>query len=121
MNTLQTDENPYYSAEFQLEDPGIFYQMKLRKTDSEPMCALVQKGSRALASIKPGNAIPMIYHFQDKTIPAERKTTRIKYISDGNTIGFKNHFLVALDITPETDKSWSDQALDIFYELGRSA
>ncbi len=62
------------------------------------MFAVVSKGSMALASMKTGDIIPMIYHFWDKTIPTEKITTKIKYITDGDTMGYKNHFMVALDI-----------------------
>ncbi len=104
--TLQPGEIPYFSAEFQLKNPGIFYHFRLRKNTSEAMFGLIKKGSRVLESIKPGDTLPIIYHFQDKTIPSEKRTTRIKYIEDGMTNGFKDHFLIALDITAEinTDK-----------------
>ena len=90
--------NEYISAEFQPEKHGIFYQFKLRKNASEPMFAVVQKGSVALASLKKGDIIPMTYYFQDKTIPAEKKSTRIKYILDGKPQGYKDHFMIGLDI-----------------------
>jgi len=88
----------YSSAEFQLNNPGIFFQFKLRQTESEPMFALVKTGSKALSALKTGEIIPVIYHFPDKTIPAEKKATRIKYIADGSALGFKDHCMVALDI-----------------------
>ena len=88
----------YFSAEFQLSNPGIFFQFKLRQTESEPMFALVQKGSRALSSIKSGDILPVTYHFPDKTIPAQKKETRIKYIADATPHGYKNHLMVALAI-----------------------
>lgn len=91
-------ETEFCSAEFQPEKPGIFYQFKLRKNDSEAMFAVVKKGSLALACIKAGSIITMTYHFQDKTIPAQKKQTRIKYIIDGNPMGFKDHCMIALDI-----------------------
>lgn len=88
----------YTSAEFQLENPGIFYQFKLREHASEPMFAVVRKGSKALACIKKGDIIPMTYHFQDKTIPMEKRATRIKYITEDNPMGYKDHFMIALDV-----------------------
>ncbi len=101
---MKNMEKAYTSAEFQLENPGIFYQFKLRRHRDEPLFALVSKGSKALESLKKGDLIPMTYHFQDRTIPAERKTTRIKYILDGNTMGFKDHFIIALDINRDINK-----------------
>ena len=101
MNLTNKEEKYYTSAEFQLNDPGIFFQFKLRSTGAEPMFALVNKGSKAMASLNPGDLIPMIYHFQDKTIPAEQRITRIKYIQDGIRIGYKDHFVVALEIQNE--------------------
>ncbi len=103
MITMENMEKAYTSAEFQLENPGIFYQFKLRRHRDEPLFALVNKESKALASLKKGDLIPMTYHFQDRTIPAERKTTRIKYILDGNTMGFKDHLIIALDINKEDE------------------
>lgn len=95
---MEQKENMYFSAEFQLDNPGIFYQFKLRKNESEPFFALVTKDSRALESLKSGDLVPMIFHYQDKTIPAVHKPTRIKYILDGTPIGFKDHFMIGLDI-----------------------
>ena len=93
----------YFSAEFQLENPGIFYQFRLRSNHKEPLFAIVKQGSKALASIQKGDRIPMTFHFQDKTIPAQKKTTRIKSIADGAPHGFKNHVLVALEINLEVN------------------
>ncbi len=87
----------YASAEFQLRNPGVFFQFKLRQSESEPMFALVKRESRALETIKTGDIIPVIYHFPDKTIPAEQKPTRIKYIADGSSLGFTDHCMVALE------------------------
>jgi len=95
---ITQEENMFFSAEFQLNNPGIFYQFKLRKNESEPFFALVTKHSRALDSLKSGDLVPMIFHYQDKTIPAVRKPTRIKYILDGTPIGFKDHVMIGLDI-----------------------
>ncbi|MCG8634073.1 MAG: hypothetical protein MI863_09615 [Desulfobacterales bacterium] len=100
MLTTET-EKAYISAEFQLENPGIFYQFKLRRHRDEPLFAIVGKGSKALESLNKGDLIPMTYHFRDRTIPAERKPTRIKYILDGTAMGFKDHFIIALDINKE--------------------
>lgn len=90
--------NSYISAEFQLEVPGIYYQFKLRKSESEPLFVLISQNSRALMRFKAGDIIPMTYHHKDKTIPPEKKQTLIKYVVDGNIIGVKNHTMVALDI-----------------------
>ena len=95
---IKQEEYMFSSAEFQLNNPGIFYQFKLRKNESEPFFALVTKHSRALDSLKSGDLVPMIFHYQDKTIPAVRKPTRIKYIHDGTPIGFKDHVMIGLDI-----------------------
>ncbi len=103
MITMEEGEKAYVSAEFQLESPGIFYQFKLRRNMSEPLFALVRRGSQALESLKAGDLVPMTFHYRDKTIPAERKPTRIKYILDGNTMGFKDHFMIALDINKEDE------------------
>jgi hypothetical protein len=98
-------ERAYSSAAFQMENPGIFYQFKLWKTPSEPMFGLVKKGSRALASINAGDIITMTYYFQDKTMPTERRVTRVKSISDGNDLGYKDHFVIALDLD-SLENSW---------------
>jgi hypothetical protein len=34
-------------------------------------------------------------------VPGEKKETRIKYILNGNTMGFKGHYMIGLDIDPE--------------------
>ena len=94
----QNRDKTYFSAEFQLNNPGIFFQFRLRQAESEPMFALVQQDSKAMAAIEPGAVIPVIYHYKDKTIPAEKRPTRIKSVTDGSAMGFKNHFMVALDI-----------------------
>lgn len=104
MKAIPKGDGFYSSAEFQLESPGIFYQFKLRKTDSEPMFALLRGDSKALECLKTGDVIPMTFHYQDKIIPAERRKTRIKYIVDGNPMGFKDHFMIALDIYSDKDK-----------------
>ncbi len=96
---MQKQVKPYSSAEFQLEVPGIFYQFKLRKNKAEPLFVLVKQDSKALARFKAGAVIPMTYYFQDKTIPSEKRQTRIKYIVDGKTIGINNHIMIALDIS----------------------
>jgi len=95
---MKQEDNMYFSAEFQLDNPGIFYQFKLRKNESEPFFALVTKHSRALESLRSGDLVPMIFHYKDKTIPAVRKPTRIKYILDATPSGFKDHFMIGLDI-----------------------
>ena len=88
----------YFSAEFQLKNPGIFYRFRLRKNSLEPLFAVVGKGSHALDSIGRGDLISMNYYFQDNCIPAEPRVTRIKSIKDGAPMGFKDHFIIALEI-----------------------
>ncbi|HCY87838.1 MAG TPA: hypothetical protein DHV36_22070 [Desulfobacteraceae bacterium] len=88
----------YTSAEFRLDSPGIFFQFKLRTMAEEPMFALVNKESKAMGSLTPGDLIPMIYHFGDKTIPAEQRITRIKSVRDGSRIGYEDYYIVALEI-----------------------
>ncbi len=97
---IQRETRVYSSAEFQLKNPGIFIQFKLRSHESEPMFVVIKKDSAALERIKSGNIIPMTYHFPDRTIPAEKRYTRIKYMVDGNTMGFKDHVMIALELDP---------------------
>ena len=104
MDCKEKEKKAYISAEFQLDDPGIFFQFKLRTTGAEPMFALVNKESKAMASLHPGDLVPMIYHYQDRTIPAERRVTRIKYIQDGAQIGYKDHYIVALEINNDLSR-----------------
>lgn len=108
MTVTQKETHAYTSAEFQLESPGIFFQFKLRATGSEPMFALVNKASKAMASLTPGDLIPMIYHFQDKTLPSERRVTRIKYVQDGDQLGHSDHFIVGLEINEDTSRRRND-------------
>ena len=88
----------YSSAEFQLTQPRILFQFKIRKNAVEPMFAIVKEGSKSLESLKEGEIIDMTYYSQDKSVPAERKETRVKYITNGNAVGFKGHYMIALDI-----------------------
>ena len=88
----------YVSAEFRLQNPGIFFKFKLRHHQDEPLCAVVAKNSMAMESLKTGDMISMIYHFQDRTIPAQHHPTRIKTILDGSGMGFQDHFIISLDI-----------------------
>jgi len=76
----------------------LFFPIKLRKNESEPFFALVTKLSKALESLKSGDLVPMTFHYKDKTIPAVRNPTRIKYILDGTPSGFKDHFMIDLAI-----------------------
>ena len=92
--------NEYISAEFELAQPRIFFQFKIRKNAEEPVFAIVKEGSKALEDLKEGEIIPMTYYFQDRSVPAEKKETRIKYIAKGNAMGFKGHYMIALDIDP---------------------
>ncbi len=90
-------DQQYFSAEFQLENPRIYFQFKLRTTTAEPIFVVVKQGSQALECLRQGDVLPMTYHYQDRDIPAERKMTRIKSIRDGGPFGFKDHFIIALD------------------------
>ena len=47
----------------------------------------------------------MRYHYQDNTIPAESKDTKIKYISKDSTTGFKDHYVIGLDIGPGQEEN----------------
>jgi hypothetical protein len=97
-------ERPNYaSAEFRLENPGIFFQFKLRTNKNDPLFAVVRKGSKALESLKQGTLIPITYHFQDRTIPAHHHATRIKAIMDGAAMGYKDHLIISLDINKEDE------------------
>ncbi|MCF6245837.1 MAG: hypothetical protein L3J69_00610 [Desulfobacula sp.] len=99
------DENikEFYSAEFKLIEPRILYQFKVRKSVAEPMYAVVKEGSKALDNIKEGDVINMRYYSEDKTIPAESFNTKIKYITKDSSIGFKDHYVIGLDIEKEKD------------------
>lgn len=88
----------YYSAEFKLTHPRVFYQFKIRKSMTEPLFAVVKEGSKALENIKEGDVINMRYYSLDKTVPAELLDTRIKYITKDSTTGFKDHYVIGLDI-----------------------
>ncbi len=88
----------YYSAEFQLNNSKIMFQFKLRKSLNEPMFAVVKEGSTALENINEGDVVNMHYHYLDKTMPVELHQTRIKYISKDSTIGFKDHYVIALSL-----------------------
>jgi hypothetical protein len=104
----KTDESAsreYQSAEFILRHPKILYQFKIRKSNSEPMFAVVKEGSKALDSLKEGEIINMRYHCMDKSIPPESKDTKIKYVSKDSKIGFKDHYVVALDIHQDQDNN----------------
>ncbi len=94
----------YYSAEFQLDHSKILYQFKIRKSASEPMFAVVKEGSRALKNIKEGDIVTMRYYSLDKSVPSCSKETRIKYICKDSTIGFKNHYVIGLDVHTEKQR-----------------
>jgi hypothetical protein len=94
----------YHSAEFILCNSKILYQFKIRKSNSEPMFAVVKEGSKALDSLKEGQIINMRYHCMDQSIPPESKDTKIRYITKDSTIGFKDHYVVALDIHPDNNQ-----------------
>lgn len=97
----QSDSNrvkEYYSAEFKLNQPQIFYQFKIRKTLEESMYAVVKEGSLALENLREGDVINMRYYSLDKAVPSQSFNTRIKYITKDSSSGFKDHYLVGLDI-----------------------
>ena len=100
-NQNKGESRDYYSAEFRLNYPKILYQFRIRKSILEPMFAVIKEGSKALDSIKEGDIINMRYHCLDRSIPVESKDTRIKYITKDSTIGFKDHYVIGLDIHPE--------------------
>ena len=102
-NQINGESNEYYSAEFKLDHPKILYQFRIRRSNLEPMYAVIKKGSKALDNIKEGDIIPMRYHSLDKSIPVESRDTRIKYIARDSRIGFKDHYVVGLDIGLEND------------------
>lgn len=89
-------DHSYFSAEFQLECPRIYFQFRLRTSDSEPMFVVVKQGSQALECLRQGDVIPMTFHYQDRDIPAERKPTRVTSVSDGLPLGYKGHVIIAL-------------------------
>ena len=97
-NQNEDELRDYYSAEFKLNHPKILYQFKIRKSSSEPMFAVIKEGSKALDNIEEGDIINIRYHCLDKSIPVESKDTRIKYITKDSTIGFKDHYVIGLDI-----------------------
>jgi hypothetical protein len=102
-NEAESEPVGYDSAEFKLRHPKILYQFKIRKSNSEPMFAVVQEGSKALENIKEGDVINMRYYHIDKSIPAELIDTKIKYITKDSSIGFKNHYVVGLDLQMEEE------------------
>ncbi len=95
----------YYSAEFKLSRPKILYQFKIRNSHTEPMYAVVKEGSKALESIKEGDVISMRYYSLDKSVPAESIDTRIKYVKKDIPTGFKDHYVIGLDIGEEKELS----------------
>ncbi len=97
MKSNSVPAQPYASAEFQLSNPGLFFHFKVRQTEGDALFALIKKDSAALGSIKTGDVIPMTFHFPDKTVPAQRRPTRIKYIEDVSQKGVKDHVMVTLD------------------------
>ncbi|MFH2057408.1 MAG: hypothetical protein ABIJ59_00715 [Pseudomonadota bacterium] len=92
----ENESEDYYSAEFQLNQTKIMYQFKLRKSQTESMYVVVKEGSMALENIKEGDILDMRYYSTDKSRPAELKQTRIKYISKDSSVGFKDHYVIAL-------------------------
>lgn len=102
-NQNKDEANEFDSAEFKLNEPRIFYQFKIRKSVSEPMFAVVKEGSKALENIKKGDIINMRYYYLDKSIPTELKDTKIKYITKDNSTGFKDHYVIGLDIDTKNE------------------
>ena len=95
----------YYSAEFKLNEPQILYQFKIRKSHTEPMFAVVKEGSKALDNIKEGDVKFFGYYSLDNTVPSQSVDTRIKYITKDSTSGFKDHYVIGLDIAEEKELS----------------
>ncbi len=91
-------EKKYFSAEFQLETPRIYFQFRLRQTSEEPLFVVVKKDSQALDCLIPGQTLPMTFHFEDNDIPAERRNVKIKSISDASAMGMKDHVMVAISL-----------------------
>lgn len=89
-----TKDRSYFSAEFQLESPRIYFQFRLRRTDEEPMFVVVQKDSQALKCLKPGETLSMTFHFEDNDIPAERRDVRVTAIEDAVSLGMAGHVKV---------------------------
>lgn len=94
----------YYSAEFRLNQTEMLYHFKIRKSHTEPMFAVVKEGSMALKHIHEGDIINIRFYSLDKSVPARSKETRIKYICKDSTVGFKDHYVVALDVHIEKDR-----------------
>lgn len=94
----------YYSAEFRLDRSKILYQFKIRKSAAEPMFAVVKEGSIVLKSIKEGDIINMRFYSLDKSVPVRAEDTRIKYICKDSTVGFKDHYVVALDVPADNER-----------------
>lgn len=101
-NRIETMD--YHSAEFKLRHQKILYQFKIRKSNSEPMFAVVQEGSKALENIKEGDIVNMRYFHLDKTRPADNIETKIKYITKDSSLGFKNHYVVGLGLQIEDQR-----------------
>jgi len=99
-NKYGPESNEYHSAEFRLNQPEVLYQFRIRKNISEPMFAVFKEGSKALENLKEGDIISMRYYYLDKSIPAELRDTRIKYITKDHSAGFKDHYVIGLDIHP---------------------
>lgn len=94
----RNQEKRFFSAEFQLENPRIYFQFRLRETDDDPMFVLVQKDSQAVGCLVQGAAIPMTFHFEDNDIPAEQRMTRISSIKPADALGLENHLIISLSI-----------------------
>lgn len=96
--TVSDPPNQYFSAEFRLESPGILFRFKLRRTEKEPLFALVPENSRSLVRLKEGSLVPMTFYHPDKTVPPVEIETRIKYLRTTGTHDFGNQVVVGLDI-----------------------
>jgi len=91
-------EKPYFSAEFQLENPRVYFQFRLRSSSEEPMFVIAKRDSQALDCLRPGEILSMTFYFEDNDIPAERRDVEIKSITDASAMGMKNHMMVALSL-----------------------
>ena len=91
-------ERKYFSAEFQMENPWVFYKFRLRQSEVEPMFVLVKKDSQALECLAPGQTLFMTFHFEDNDIPPERREVRVKSVQDALSAGMAGHVMVAFSV-----------------------
>ncbi len=90
----------YFCAEFQLKESRTLFQFKLRKESSGDWFAVFKKGSKALENLKQGDELKMKYYCLDKSVPADIRKTRIKYVNKSS--GFRDHYTIGLEIDSES-------------------